>query len=197
MAVITASVRPIGRRSGFWSGQNRRRACPASSAALTCCLVFSPCADCYAVSSSLAGLGSHGHAVGCGRRDDPAAGKQLTHVVEGDNAVAQQAPPLLGVTRYHPCGHVIGCRCVWAAGLVFAHFPSWDCEVLLDRIRAGWESHRGRHERGWHHQQSARSMAASAPQAPKLSYRPAGKRPASQHHEPTAAGGDAAVGFRG
>jgi len=31
------------------------------------------------------------------RRDHPAAGKDLAHVVEHDHSVAQQAPSLLGV----------------------------------------------------------------------------------------------------
>jgi len=49
--------------------------------------------------------------------------QQFPHVLERDDAVAQQAPPLLGMLGHHPGGQVIGRRYVWAPGLVLAHVP--------------------------------------------------------------------------
>lgn len=51
----------------------------------------------------------------------PAVREQLSQVVERDDAVAQQAPSLLGMARHHPCGHVIRRHCIWAPGLMLAH----------------------------------------------------------------------------
>jgi hypothetical protein len=60
-----------------------------------------------------------------GRRgqDGAAVGEQLTQVVERNDAVAQQAPPLLEMAGYHARGHVIGHHRVGAPGLVVAHVP--------------------------------------------------------------------------
>jgi len=57
-----------------------------------------------------------------GRRDNfLAAGEERPGVIEQHDAVAEQAPPLLGMTDRHVGGHAVRCRCLWAPGLVLAH----------------------------------------------------------------------------
>jgi hypothetical protein len=55
------------------------------------------------------------------RVDHAAVGEKFTRVVEEENAVAQQAPPLLGVKRHGVRGVPVGGFCRWAMGLVRAH----------------------------------------------------------------------------
>ena len=76
------------------------------------------------------GSGRHSRDVGRGRRNGLAVWQQSPHVLERDDAVAQQAPSLLGMLGHHPGGQVIGRRCVWAPGLVFAHMSPPSSQVL-------------------------------------------------------------------
>jgi hypothetical protein len=55
------------------------------------------------------------------RRDHPAAGKDLTHVVEHDHSVAQQAPSLLRVTGDGAGGIAVPVVSRGARGLVGTH----------------------------------------------------------------------------
>jgi hypothetical protein len=55
---------------------------------------------------------------GAVRRDPLAAGKDLAHVVEHDHSVAQQAPPLLGVTSDSAGGIAVPVVSRGARGLV-------------------------------------------------------------------------------
>ena len=55
------------------------------------------------------------------RWDDAAIGQQFTGVVKEQDAVAEQAPTLLRMTRDHTRGLTIGRYRVWARGLVVAH----------------------------------------------------------------------------
>ena len=58
-----------------------------------------------------------------------AAGQQRSGIVEQHNAVAQQAPPLLGMTDRNACGHAVRCQCAWALRLVLAHGVLLNCEL--------------------------------------------------------------------
>jgi hypothetical protein len=65
--------------------------------------------------------------------DGPAAGQQRPGIVEQDDAVAEQAPALLGMAGRHTRGHAIRCQCVWAPGMVLAHIALQHCELSLRR----------------------------------------------------------------
>jgi hypothetical protein len=69
------------------------------------------------------------------RADSTDIRKQFASVVEHDDAVAQQAPPLSGLIRHNPCCEVIGCRPFRAPRLMMTHdFPhvesgSWNAST--------------------------------------------------------------------
>jgi hypothetical protein len=80
---------------------------------------------------------------GRGRGDDgPATGQQSADIVEQNDSVAEQAPPLLRVTGHHTCGQAIRRQYVWASRLVLAHISSWDQSRLwrIDRARSTWQT---------------------------------------------------------
>ncbi len=58
-----------------------------------------------------------------------AAGQQRAGIVEQHNAVAQQAPPLLGMSDRNSRGHAVRCQCAWALRLMLAHGVLLNCEL--------------------------------------------------------------------
>ena len=52
----------------------------------------------------------------------PAVRQQRSRVIEQDDAVAEEAPALFGMTDAHARGRAVRCQCVWAPGMVHAHF---------------------------------------------------------------------------
>jgi hypothetical protein len=58
------------------------------------------------------------------RRNHPAAGQDLAHVVEDDHSVTEQAPALLGVEGDGMGGAAVRAVSGWAWGPVWAHFAS-------------------------------------------------------------------------
>lgn len=94
---------------------------------------------------------------------------------------------------HHTGGHVIGRRCIGAAGLVVAHVPLRSCEVLWAWAAfapAGGLTAAGVNAGAYHHDRPG-GGAASAWQAPNPATGQPERGPGSQHHEPTAAGGEA------
>lgn len=55
------------------------------------------------------------------RIECPSIREQCTGIIEHDDAVTEQAPPLLRTTDHDVCGHAIRRQCVCAPGLMFAH----------------------------------------------------------------------------
>jgi hypothetical protein len=51
----------------------------------------------------------------------PAVRQQRSRVIEEDDAVAEEAPALFGMTDAHARGRAVRCQCFWAPGVVRAH----------------------------------------------------------------------------
>src|SRR5690606_12908899 len=78
--------------------------------------------------------GSGGPDGGAVRRDGGAAGQELTGVLEQDDAVAQQAPPLLGVAGQGAGGFAVRCVRRRTDRVVRAHRRA--SEISLDGSRS-------------------------------------------------------------
>jgi hypothetical protein len=65
--------------------------------------------------------GTFGFVVACARIECPAVREQCTGIIEHDDAVTEQAPPLLRMTYQDVGGHAIRRQCVRAPGPMFAH----------------------------------------------------------------------------
>jgi hypothetical protein len=89
---------------------------------------------------------------------------------------------LPGVAGHHPGGQVIGCRGVWALGLVSAHVPlrHWWVSGWSASVPAGVSRRRPARTRMRTPLRSRPGVLESARQAPNPGYRPAGRHHGGQ-----------------
>jgi hypothetical protein len=107
-----------------------------------------------------------------GRRDHPAIGEQCAPALEQDDAVAQHAPPLPGMTGHHSRGQAVRRLRIRARGQVLAHLSLRYRQLTSVAARPVAPEHLSeRHVRAACHQRSRTTLAPSSRQAANSLYR--------------------------